>query len=89
MSAVRRAGDPRREERPVARSGCRTRLQAIGLRPISALVDMTNFFTYDRNRPLHVFDVGKLKGGLRCASARPGETLQALDEQDLRRWVPA
>jgi phenylalanyl-tRNA synthetase beta chain len=39
-----------------------TRLRAIGLRPISALVDVTNFFTFDRNRPLHVFDADKVQG---------------------------
>ncbi|MGB2497887.1 MAG: YtpR family tRNA-binding protein, partial [Planktomarina sp.] len=38
------------------------RLKAIGLRPISALVDITNFFTYDSNRPLHVFDASKVAG---------------------------
>ena len=38
------------------------RLKAIGLRPISALVDVTNFFTFDRNRPLHVFDADKVQG---------------------------
>ena len=40
------------------------KLRAIGLRPISALVDVTNYFTYDQNRPLHVFDAGKVKGDL-------------------------
>ena len=40
-------------------------LRAIGLRPISFLVDVTNFFTYDQNRPLHVFDMDKVKGNLR------------------------
>src|SRR6185436_20120067 len=38
------------------------RLKAIGLRPISAIVDITNFITYDRGRPLHVFDAKKVKG---------------------------
>ena len=57
------------------------RLKAIGLRPISALVDVTNFFTYDRNRPLHVFDADKVSGGLTIRSARDGETLLALDEK--------
>ena len=38
------------------------RLTSIGLRPINALVDVTNFFTFDLGRPLHVFDVGKLAG---------------------------
>lgn len=58
------------------------RLRAIGLRPISALVDITNFFTYDRNRPLHVFDAAKVNGGLRVHRARGGETLMALDDKE-------
>jgi len=57
------------------------RLRAIGLRPISALVDVTNFFTYDMNRPLHVFDVDKMKGGLRVHRAKGGESLLALDDK--------
>jgi phenylalanyl-tRNA synthetase beta chain len=55
------------------------RLTAIGLRPINALVDITNFVTYDRGRPLHVFDAAKVKGDLVVRRARPGETLLALD----------
>nr|WP_317056982.1 phenylalanine--tRNA ligase subunit beta [Roseovarius sp. W115]MDV2930624.1 phenylalanine--tRNA ligase subunit beta [Roseovarius sp. W115] len=58
------------------------RLRAIGLRPISALVDITNFFTYDRNRPLHVFDADKVKGNLRVHRAQGGETLVGLDEKE-------
>jgi phenylalanyl-tRNA synthetase beta chain len=58
------------------------RLKAIGLRPISALVDITNFFTYDRNRPLHVFDADVVKGDLRIHPAAGGEILRALDERD-------
>ncbi|MFW5655139.1 MAG: phenylalanine--tRNA ligase subunit beta, partial [Roseicyclus sp.] len=57
------------------------RLRAIGLRPISALVDITNFFTYDMNRPLHVFDADKVTGTVRVHRAKGGETLQALDEK--------
>jgi phenylalanyl-tRNA synthetase beta chain len=57
-------------------------LRAIGLRPISALVDITNFFTYDRNRPLHVFDAAKVAGGLRVHRAKGGETITALDDKD-------
>ena len=57
------------------------RLKAIGLRPISALVDVTNFFTFDRNRPLHVFDADKVKGNLRVHRAEGGETLIGLDEK--------
>jgi len=55
------------------------RLKAIGLRPISALVDITNFFTFDLNRPLHVFDVARIKGNLRIHAAKGGEKLLALD----------
>ncbi|MGA7787072.1 MAG: phenylalanine--tRNA ligase subunit beta [Xanthobacteraceae bacterium] len=55
------------------------RLTAIGLRPINALVDITNFITYDRGRPLHVFDAAKVHGNLTVRRARAGETLLALD----------
>ena len=55
------------------------KLRAIGLRPISALVDITNYFTYDRNRPLHVFDGGKVTGDLLIHRAKGGEELLALD----------
>ena len=55
------------------------RLRAIGLRPINALVDITNFITYDRGRPLHVFDAAKVKGDLIVRRARAGETVVALD----------
>jgi phenylalanyl-tRNA synthetase beta chain len=55
------------------------RLTAIGLRPINALVDITNFMTYDRGRPLHVFDAAKVRGNLVVRRARAGETVLALD----------
>ena len=58
------------------------RLRAIGLRPISTLVDITNFFTYDLNRPLHVFDVAKVHGDLRLRAAAAGETIVALDDKE-------
>jgi len=54
-------------------------LTAIGLRPINALVDITNFMTYDRGRPLHVFDAAKVHGNLTVRRARAGKTLLALD----------
>ncbi|MBC6407858.1 MAG: phenylalanine--tRNA ligase subunit beta [Rhodobacteraceae bacterium] len=57
------------------------RLHAIGLRPVSALVDITNFFTYDRNRPLHVFDADKIRGALRIHRTKGGESLIGLDEK--------
>lgn len=55
------------------------RLTAIGLRPISALVDITNFLTFAVNRPLHVFDAAKIKGQLVVRPAREGEQLAALN----------
>jgi phenylalanyl-tRNA synthetase beta chain len=55
------------------------RLKAIGLRPISALVDITNYFTFGLNRPLHVFDAAKVKGKLRVHMAAGGEEFLALD----------
>jgi len=55
------------------------RLTAIGLRPINALVDITNFITFDRGRPLHVFDADKVHGNLTVRRAKNGEKLLALD----------
>ncbi len=56
-------------------------LKAIGLRPINFLVDVTNFFTYDLNRPLHVFDADKVHGNLRIHRAAGGEEITALDDK--------
>jgi phenylalanyl-tRNA synthetase beta chain len=58
------------------------RLRAIGLRPISALVDITNYVTYDRARPLHVFDADKVLAPITVRLARPGERMVALDGKD-------
>jgi phenylalanyl-tRNA synthetase beta chain len=55
------------------------RLRAIGLRPINALVDITNFITFDRGRPLHVFDAAKVAGNLVVRRAKAGESILALD----------
>ena len=55
------------------------RLRAIGLRPINALVDITNYLTFDRGRPLHVFDAAKVKGSLTVRRAKAGESVLALD----------
>lgn len=57
------------------------RLKAIGLRPISALVDITNYVTFDLGRPLHVFDADKVKGNLTVRRAKEGEELLALDDK--------
>ena len=58
------------------------RLEAIGLRPISALVDITNFMTFAYNRPLHVFDADKVAGDIHVRFAKSGETLLALNEKE-------
>ncbi len=55
------------------------RLKAIGLRPISALVDITNYISYDLGRPLHVYDALKLNGNLQARIAKEGESFLALD----------
>ncbi len=56
------------------------KLKAVGLRPINALVDVTNLLSYDRARPLHVYDAAKLTGGfVEARLGREGETLAALD----------
>jgi phenylalanyl-tRNA synthetase beta chain len=60
------------------------RLRAIGLRPINALVDITNYLTFDRARPLHVFDAKKVAGDLVVRRARAGEELLALDGKTYR-----
>jgi len=58
------------------------RLIAIGLRPINALVDITNYVTFDRGRPLHVFDAAKVKGDLVVRRAVQGEKVLALDGRE-------
>ncbi len=55
------------------------RLRAVGQKPISALVDITNFMSLDRGRPLHVYDIAKLEGGLVARRAVTGETVAALN----------
>lgn len=60
------------------------RLKAIGLRPISALVDITNYVTFDLGRPLHVFDADKVKGNLVVRAAKDGEAFKGLDGKDYK-----
>ena len=55
------------------------RLRAIGQKPISALVDVTNLITHDRARPLHVYDATKLNGVVRARMGREGESFKALN----------
>ena len=60
----------------------KARLEAIGLRPISALVDITNLVTHDLGRPLHVFDADKLSGDITVRYATDGEKIAALDNKE-------
>ncbi len=57
------------------------RLQAIGLRPISTLVDITNYITFTYGRPLHVYDMAKLQGDITVRQAEPGESFDALNDK--------
>jgi phenylalanyl-tRNA synthetase beta chain len=58
------------------------RLRAIGLRPISALVDITNYMSFTFARPLHVFDADKIQGAVRVRLSEPGERINALDGKE-------
>ncbi|MGB4057087.1 MAG: phenylalanine--tRNA ligase subunit beta [Alphaproteobacteria bacterium] len=58
-----------------------TLLKSVGLRPISALVDITNFMSVDACRPLHVYDADKLKGNITVRATKKGETLEALNDK--------
>lgn len=58
------------------------RLKAVGLRPINALVDVTNYISLDRGRPLHVYDAHKLKGAIHARLGKSGEKFLALDGKE-------
>ena len=58
------------------------RLKAAGQRPISALVDITNYVMLDHGRPAHAYDIAKLRGGLNARAAREGEKVLALNEKE-------
>ncbi len=58
------------------------KLRAIGQKPISTLVDITNYMTIDLGRPLHVYDAKKLKGNLTVRDAKAGEKLAALNDKE-------
>jgi phenylalanyl-tRNA synthetase beta chain len=60
------------------------RLKAIGQRPISALVDLTNYIMLSYGRPLHVYDLAKLEGALVARRARDGEEVLALNGKSYR-----
>ncbi|MCF8473120.1 MAG: phenylalanine--tRNA ligase subunit beta [Emcibacter sp.] len=58
------------------------KLRALGMKPISALVDITNFVSYDRARPLHVYDADKLQGDIVVRLSEKGEYFEALDDKE-------
>src|SRR5690606_28098481 len=58
------------------------RLKAVGLRPINALVDVTNYISQDRGRPLHASDADKLKGAVSARLGEAGETFLGLDGKE-------
>jgi phenylalanyl-tRNA synthetase beta chain len=62
----------------------KNRLTAIGLRPISALVDITNYIAFEFGRPLHVYDAKKLSGDIKVRFAKDGEKISALDEKEYK-----
>ncbi len=59
----------------------RSKLEAIGLRPINNLVDITNYVLHELGQPLHAFDAAKVTGGIRVRDAKEGEKFAALDEE--------
>lgn len=62
----------------------KARLEAVGQKSISALVDITNYMTLDLNRPLHVFDAKKITGNIKARNARDGEMLKALNGKEYK-----
>lgn len=58
------------------------RLRAVGLRPINALADITNYISLDRGRPLHVYDADKLTGTIHARMGKPGEKFLGLDDKE-------
>src|SRR6185369_17188448 len=58
------------------------RLKAAGQRPISAIVDITNYVMLEHGRPAHAYDIAKLSGGLNARAAKPGEKVLALNEKE-------
>ena len=60
------------------------RLHAIGLRPVNALVDVTNYLGHDLARPLHVYDINKLQGDIHVREGRQGESFAALNGKSYR-----
>ena len=62
-------------------SWLKERILALGLRPISAVVDITNYVMFDLNRPLHAYDLDKIKNSITVRNSKKGEILKALDNK--------
>ena len=62
-------------------SWLKERILALGLRPISAVVDITNYVMFDLNRPLHAYDLNKIKNSITVRNSKKGETFNALDNK--------
>ncbi len=60
------------------------RILSIGLRPISAVVDITNYVMFDLNRPLHAYDADKIKKGIIVRNSKKGESFEALDNKEYK-----
>ena len=84
LPGLRRSGWCAASRTARRRTGCRSGCRAIGLRPINALVDITNFITYDRGRPLHVFDAAEGRRQPRRAARQVRRGDPGARRQDLR-----
>ena len=62
-------------------SWLKKRIVALGLRPISAVVDITNYVMFDLNRPLHAYDIDKVKNKIVIRNSKKGENFEALDNK--------
>ena len=60
----------------------KNRILALGLRPISAVVDITNYVMFDLNRPLHAYDLDKIKNKITVRNSKKGENFKALDNKN-------
>ena len=79
MPVLFRAPDRERHGRPEPAIGCARRLEAVGLRSINNIVDISNFVMLELGQPTHAFDADKLKGDIIVRLAREGEKFLALD----------
>ncbi len=62
----------------------KNRIISLGLRPISAVVDITNYVMFDLNRPLHAYDADKINKGIMVRTSKKGESFEALDNKNYK-----